>query len=143
MYRFKSLAITLLRYWQLTAVFVIFFATLISNWGNPKIETPEQIRVREMMVRIHQKEYSTGIESRRNLCAAKARCSAYGEARQTCATAGDFENCLQIKMGNEYSSARSQCVSNGKLNPTVASTPTAFDCAISWLPASLHAWMFH
>src|SRR5436853_3579538 len=35
------------------------------------------------------------------LCQQQALCRRFGEARQACATAGDYKNCVDIKMGNE------------------------------------------
>ena len=66
------------------------------------------------------------------MCQAKDMCQNYSAAVKDCATAGNIENCLKIKIGEEkYSTSRQLCKRDR--NSTVykfENEPTASECAL-------------
>jgi hypothetical protein len=83
-------------------------------------ERAEQKRAREAEVR----------EQKARLCRWAVRCRQYDAARLECATAGDFNMCVKIKMGNEadYIGACSGFKEGAPaINPS-PETPTLFEC---------------
>ena len=64
------------------------------------------------------------------LCRAAVACKKYSEARLACATAGNFQTCLRIKMG-DAASFSGICSGNDEGAPAVPlplQTPNAVDC---------------
>ena len=62
-------------------------------------------------------------------------CQRYGAARQQCAVAGDFSNCMKIRMGEEYQFVSEYCTDDGKVRG-VTDMPSAVECfigSIGWL----------
>lgn len=73
-------------------------------------------------------------EQTKELCATKSLCEKYGQARQDCAVAGDFRNCLQVKMGDKDYYQTYLCTNDGKVSGVVESDmPSALSCAASGL----------
>ncbi|MBS0379006.1 MAG: hypothetical protein JSS29_11015 [Proteobacteria bacterium] len=62
------------------------------------------------------------------LCRVKAACAKYATARQECATAGNFELCLNIKM-DEDAVYQSSCSNDGHMLD-LEHAPNALDCAL-------------
>jgi hypothetical protein len=54
-------------------------------------------------------------ERTKMFCKLESVCSRYGEVRQECATAGNFDNCIRVKMGDAHSSEIESCTNDGKL----------------------------
>jgi hypothetical protein len=70
------------------------------------------------------------------LCQIKLVCRQYYSARQECAVAGNFDNCVQIKIGNKDTSF---CTNDGGVNEPqyVSDMPNEVECAarnaVHWL----------
>jgi hypothetical protein len=64
------------------------------------------------------------------LCREAAACKKYSEARLECATAGNFINCLRIKMGEDaiYSGVCGGFDEGAPAVPLPPETPNAFQC---------------
>lgn len=64
------------------------------------------------------------------LCHFEAVCSNFPGFRDACSTAGNFDKCMEIKMGSkeEYISATSLCTNDGNLSVESDKRPTYFDC---------------
>jgi hypothetical protein len=69
-------------------------------------------------------------EQNRQLCAASNFCNRYGEMRQACATAGDFDNCLRVKVGDKDTWRVHYCTADGGVTnlPPNASMPNFLQC---------------
>jgi hypothetical protein len=69
----------------------------------------------------------------KHLCKAIAECSDYANARQACATAGNFDTCMTVKLGQ----VPEHCSNDGKLLVTFcdgcgpARLPNAFQCVMN------------
>jgi hypothetical protein len=51
------------------------------------------------------------------LCRAKSLCADYAEVRQTCASAGSYKNCMEIKLGRDkFLDAGQMCTEEGQVN---------------------------
>jgi hypothetical protein len=61
-------------------------------------------------------------------CKAKSICKKYGTVRQECATAGNYNNCLRIKMGSEAYGYIGMCTEEGGVADSV---PNAAECLLS------------
>jgi hypothetical protein len=64
---------------------------------------------------------------RRALCELRAVCEKYGATRLECATAGNFNTCLTVKMGKNYSNVWA-CDDEGKLISPPKKMPFAIMC---------------
>ena len=63
----------------------------------------------------------------RLLCKTKVVCARYAEVRQECATAGSFQTCIQVKMGDENYESIGSCSNDGHLIDA-SSEPGSVDC---------------
>lgn len=68
-------------------------------------------------------------EVRRRLCHLKSMCFEYASARQACATAGNFDNCIMVKMGDDYFSSKDLCLFDGKPSSNLNEMPNEFQCS--------------
>jgi hypothetical protein len=127
------------RNWFATACFllVVFGFIYLSLKNPPPPETSEQFRARQKQegaLQDAQKsraaQWAAQTARTKSLCKAKAECSEYAAARQACATAGNFDTCMGIKMEN-YSSAQYDCTNDGKLISSPADLPNNFECLLS------------
>ena len=66
----------------------------------------------------------------RLLCKAKVVCARFAEVRQECAAAGNFRNCIQVKMGDEDYELIGSCANDGQLIGA-SSLPNSVDCFLS------------
>lgn len=71
-------------------------------------------------------------ERNRLLCKVKSICEQYGQVRQECATAGNFKNCIRVKMGDEKFAETGSCTDDGHMD--APSEPGAVDCFFSRIP---------
>lgn len=81
----------------------------------PPPETPEQQQARVAAENQREAERKGKKEITRLLCAQKSACSKYAETRQECAVAGNFENCLRVKMGSDDYALKGICTEDGKV----------------------------
>jgi hypothetical protein len=108
---------------------ILFFCITIAVWAKISEwrETPEQGQQRAVVTasavadqRRAEADRATKAFSRRafdqSLCRASALCRRFAEARQECATAGDFDNCVKIEvdLSDSYGNV-SQCTNDGQL----------------------------
>jgi hypothetical protein len=136
-------AISLFRYHPLAPViaFVIAVAVVEMSLGafqgahSPPKETPQQVE--RPGQRTHQQaELAEESERRHRICAIRLICTNYGRTRQACATAGNFDRCMDIKLGNQ-SDARGLCSDDGTMAYPPADMPTVAQCAVSFLDSDL------
>ena len=66
----------------------------------------------------------------KNYCQLKAACGEYQTARQTCAVAGDYSNCMSIKLGSRFYALQSNCDSDGNLRLSTANAPPDLRCLL-------------
>lgn len=126
-------------------VLVVFAAIIIAPTRPPETPAPIQAQVlaQEQQARVmHQQAQQQALqqaaqrqiadERTKELCTIKAVCEKYGEVRQQCATAGNYQNCLQIKMGTEDYDKVEACTEDGKpLYVTSANMPDAISCFLT------------
>jgi hypothetical protein len=60
-------------------------------------------------------------------CSLAVVCSKYAEVRDQCAVAGDFTNCLRVKLKDDWNRI-DQCADGGKLIDPPANMPDTFQC---------------
>lgn len=75
----------------------------------------------------NQQLETSGWQRIRVLCAREALCRKFGEARQGCATAGNYKNCLDIKMGDDAVGLY-PCTNNGTVWGASQDMPDQFTC---------------
>jgi hypothetical protein len=56
--------------------------------------------------------------------------------RQQCATAGSFDTCLSVKMGDNYYAAKDACSGDGQLLYPPQGAPNGLEC----LPITIRDW---
>jgi hypothetical protein len=76
-------------------------------------ETPAQAQAREARAAANELKHSR--------CRLQSMCEKYGEVRQRCATAGNFDNCIKVKMGSA-NIGKYDCTDDGKV-AWIGSTP--------------------
>jgi hypothetical protein len=66
-------------------------------------------------------------DRQKTLCRLLSLCSKFGDARQACATAGNYKMCIDIKMGADAMD-RYPCKNDGAVFDQPNDMPTAFEC---------------
>jgi hypothetical protein len=109
----------------------------------PAEETPEQVQARVQAIKAHaaaaieknqpaierkQAEKIASVRWRSGLCEQMGVCKRYGAARQNCAVAGDFNNCVKVRMGEDYYRVLADCHDNGQLRAEFTDAPSAAEC---------------
>jgi hypothetical protein len=64
----------------------------------PPPETTAQYQARLAAEQVEQQRKATALELRKGYCSLRSICSKYAQVRQACATAGNYNNCVSIKM---------------------------------------------
>ncbi len=65
----------------------------------------------------------------RSLCRTALICRHFGEAKQACAVAGDFNSCVRVKVGDKDMGATSLCTSDGSVADEPTDMPNRLRCA--------------
>ena len=81
-----------------------------------------------VIIPLFNKEWNT---RRNTLCHEGFICTKYRDVRQQCAIAGDFNNCVNVKMGSEPT-YRLICTNDGELISSVekADMPSEIECLL-------------
>jgi hypothetical protein len=66
----------------------------------------------------------------RSLCRTALICRHFSEARQSCAVAGDFNNCIRVKVGEKDMDRTASCAADGSLADPPADMPNRIRCAV-------------
>jgi hypothetical protein len=112
-------------------------AVLAEYWLQPPPPTPEQIEVRkirdaaEQAALVEQRRADKVKQVRRAAyCETAHTCKRYGKVRQECAVAGDFKNCVTVKMGDNMSYAEfaTDCHDDGTVRWQLTNAPGAVEC---------------
>src|SRR5262245_24448684 len=87
---------------------------------NPPPSTEQEIEARKAQTeatkarkRQEQQQKVAKAANDRALCNTASVCKKYGKVRQDCAVAGNFRNCVQVKMGENTSYAETDCNDDG------------------------------
>ena len=113
----------------LTLVVLIFGPVVALNFALRWTERPEQIEAREAAEARQSAEQAAAQETKRRLCEVKSICERYGQARQDCAPAADFDRCIRIKMGEEGYGVLDACTDGGHLKAqSQPPEPGAVEC---------------
>lgn len=74
-------------------------------------------------------------EENRNILSERCKiiriCKKFSESRQNCATAGNYNLCLNIKLGNDYNLTNWVCTPDGKPKLEEANIPSRLDCLLN------------
>ena len=62
------------------------------------------------------------------LCRLTSICSRFATVRQECATAGSFNTCVRVKLGDEDADLTGSCTNDGKLAFTPDKSPNGIEC---------------
>ena len=65
---------------------------------------------------------------RNELCRMVPLCTRYAQARQACVTAGNFNRCLEIRLGSHDLGMISTCTADGKLAYAPPDAPSKVEC---------------
>ena len=71
---------------------------------------------------------SAAEEEKKYLCRLKTVCKTYATVRQDCATAGNFNNCINVKMGDDDAAMTGSCSNDGKPLYPQAKVPDNLEC---------------
>ena len=130
------------------ALFVVFI--IINGIVNPTPpETPAQAEAREkefqrlMAWQKAQAARDIQVAAYRNeLCHVKLVCRNYRSARQDCAVAGNFDNCVSVKIGDKDATYLSLCSNDGIVTAGQYQTdmPNEIECAARNAAAEAGEW---
>lgn len=113
----------------------IFVVIVLIIWAireivpEPTSETVEQRRARIEAQQVKLQREASEQQRTRSLCQAAELCRKFGEARQACATAGNYKNCVDIKMGKDATDLY-PCMNDGHVWAEPADMPNRFQCFI-------------
>ena len=118
-----------------TLFFGFIIAYMITIFFPPPEETEEQLRNRELI----QQEGQQIIEERKRIseaqdefCLASYVCYRYSDARQNCATAGDFNNCIKVKMEKlKIHYYLGWCNNDGAVDPSLFGLKRPANCSLT------------
>jgi hypothetical protein len=121
----------------LVATFLIASAVVFAcYYVPPPPETPEQVLLRKQEETRRLKLQNEQDERRAQKaeyndywCHKQLICNRYRSARQECAVAGNFENCLHVKIGADFS-ATGSCSEDGELLDTPIDMPNIAECLL-------------
>ena len=77
-----------------------------------------------------QQRQSVATESAKYICHLKSVCENFAQARQDCAMAGNFDNCIKVKLGDENAALVDVCTNDGKLLYPPDQMPDFLSCFI-------------
>jgi len=80
----------------------------------PPVETIQQTQAREDALNSQAQTQAAAAERRRQYCRDASICEKYSTSRQECASAGNFDTCMSVKMGDDLGVA-GQCTNDGAL----------------------------
>jgi hypothetical protein len=126
-----------------------FVAFLILGWLVLSIlfivyslsQPPEQARVEQASTAQRAQEWEQQQAQRRAaaaakheetvaVCRLKSICKQFARARQECATAGSFETCMRVKLGDDKIGEAGSCTNDGHV-AYASAEPSAIDCFLS------------
>jgi hypothetical protein len=123
-------------------VFIIITAIL----DPPSPETPAQAEARQKeLQRLMAQQAEQAAQDQKasrykdELCHTKLVCRRYHSARQDCAVAGNFDNCMHIKISDKDWTYMSLCTNDGDVDVPqyVSDMPSEVECAarnaVQWL----------
>ena len=123
--------------WLLFLGVVGVLALVVQLIPKPPPPSPEELERRSRQERLEvlalgREEATKRVREERDsyLCALKKTCANYATVRQSCATAGDFANCISVKMGQEANRV-SMCRNDGNLLISPPDLPTDISCRIN------------
>ncbi len=67
-------------------------------------------------------------EQDKYFCRLETVCEKYGRIRQECATAGSFDNCIKVKMGDDDAGLTNSCTNDGNVLYPAAQMPNSLRC---------------
>ncbi len=114
--------------WVLLFALLAAFAILSALHPPPPL-TAEQQQARDLAAQRVRDEQTARQERVTSLCRAWQTCQDYSSARQECAVAGDFNNCLRIKLGEDIARV-SDCASDGNLLYPPSDMPNRLECIV-------------
>jgi hypothetical protein len=127
---FRALAIAIFGFLRRQPFFTLAVAVYVLPVGffmiHDLFETPqerqtrlqaENVAARAQRAQEAQDDSVRAAQHERNKIFCKLRdvCEQFGNDRQECATAGNFENCLRVKMGDDNYDLRGSCTDDGKI----------------------------
>ena len=116
---------------ELLAFIAIGF--FIIHWG-PSVVTNFSSKLglwKPETVAFHSRAQSLGIsndELTSRLCHTNSVCLKFSDARLSCATAGNFNNCVSVKMGDSDYALTGQCNNDGSMKFDKDLVPSELQC---------------
>ena len=107
---------------------LIFWFVVWGVTNPPPVETPEQVQARQALEMRNAQLRAAAAERSRSLCKLQAVCARYGAARQQCATAGNFENCINVKIGDDDFDEIGSCTNDGSIRYPPDDVPNHLEC---------------
>jgi hypothetical protein len=94
------------------------------------LETPQEARARQQAQDQATQTQTALTAKKKYLCSIKLACLKYGAVRQECATAGNFETCVEVKMGEPALRFTDECTADGGVQGDTTAFPSTIECYI-------------
>lgn len=92
--------------------------------------TAQQLQADAQAEQARKAAEAATVEQERYLCRLATVCKKFESVRQDCATAGNFGNCIKVKMGDDDAGLIDSCTNDGKLLYTPEQMPDGLRCFI-------------
>lgn len=118
-------------HWIFFGIAGLFAAGIVYGLAFPK--SAEEIKIENELAAKYALEVKLQQRSQLGeritlLCHEQAVCEKFGAVRQECATAGNFQNCINVKMGDEDAGLTDMCSTDGKLAYLPPDMPNWLNC---------------
>jgi hypothetical protein len=111
------------------SVILLFSGWAVVTAPPPPVETPVQMQARLAAQQAEHAQATLRAERQKSLCNQQTICTKFAVARQECATAGNYKNCVDIKMGKDAMDLY-PCMNDGRVWGEPADIPNRFQCFI-------------
>jgi hypothetical protein len=113
--------------WTLSgAVGVYLVYAGIYDYRHP--QTLEQLKAIETRREASKQAAKEHQEFLTAMCHQQGVCDKFGKARQECATAGNYDRCIDIKLGADDAASVGSCTEDGKMTYTPPDMPNSINC---------------
>jgi hypothetical protein len=111
------------------AVLAVVAASMIWARASYTPPQPEKLKAQNERFRAKRAADVAKADRDRSLCHTALICRHFAEARQACAVAGDFNNCIRVKVGEKDMDTTSLCTNDGSVADEPSDMPNRLQCA--------------
>ena len=96
----------------------------------PPPPTAQQVQAEQAAARARAAAAAAQLAQDKYFCRLEPVCEKYGKVRQDCATAGSFDNCIKVKMGDDDVGLIDACTNDGNVLYPSEHMPDGLRCFV-------------